>query len=123
MTEPSSTTSNRLFEWYLNNVKLRKDYSTRDNENWVPVKLDKYRKIDAFMAFLDAHTSWMRRCPAAGAGAAGSGGGVLRAGGVTNPSGPLGPPPLKGELSRQGLRGYSYDARRWAHAAFSEKDR
>lgn len=57
---------NRLFEWYLNNVKLRKDYSTRDNENWVPVKLDKYRKIDAFMAFLDAHTSWMRRCPLLG---------------------------------------------------------
>ena len=57
---------NRLFEWYLNNVKLRKDYTTRDNENWVPQKLDKYRKIDAFMAFLDAHTAWMRRCPALG---------------------------------------------------------
>ena len=57
---------NRLFEWYLNNVKLRKDFSTRDNENWVPQKLDKYRKIDAFMAFLDAHTAWMRRCPALG---------------------------------------------------------
>lgn len=54
---------NRLFEWYLNNVRLRKDYQTRDNENWVPVKMDKYRKIDAFMALLDAHTTWMRRCP------------------------------------------------------------
>lgn len=61
---------NRLFEWYLNNVKLRKDFSTRDNENWVPVKMDKYRKIDAFMALLDAHTAWMRRCPMAGQGAA-----------------------------------------------------
>lgn len=57
---------NRLFEWYLNNVKLRKDYKTRDNENWVPVKMDKYRKIDAFMALLDAHTAWMRRCPMSG---------------------------------------------------------
>lgn len=57
---------NRLFEWYLNNVKLRQDFSTRDNENWVPTKLDKYSKIDAFMAFLDAHTAWMRRCPAPG---------------------------------------------------------
>lgn len=58
---------NKLFEWYLNNVKLRKDFSTRDNENWVPVKLDKYSKIDGFMAFLDAITTWMRRCPAPGA--------------------------------------------------------
>ena len=58
---------NKLFEWYLNNVKLRKDFSTRDNENWVPVKLDKYSKIDSFMAFLDAITAWMRRCPAPGA--------------------------------------------------------
>lgn len=57
---------NRLFEWYLNNVKLRKDFSTRDNENWVPTKLDKFSKIDAFMAFLCAHTAWMRRCPAPG---------------------------------------------------------
>ncbi len=57
---------NRLFEWYLNNVRLRKDYQTRDNENWVPVKMDKYRKIDAFMALLDAHTAWMRRCPVNG---------------------------------------------------------
>ena len=59
-----------LFEWYLNNVKLRKDYATRDNENYVPVKLDKYSKIDVFMAFLDAHTIWMRKCPAPGAMAA-----------------------------------------------------
>lgn len=57
----------RLFEWYLNNVKLRQDYLTKDKENWVPVKLDKFSKIDAFMAFLDAHTVWMRLCPAAGA--------------------------------------------------------
>lgn len=57
---------NRLFEWYLNNVRLRKDYQTRDNENWVPVKMDKYRKIDAFMSLLDAHTAWMRRCPILG---------------------------------------------------------
>ncbi len=64
---------NRLFEWYLNNVRLRKDYLTRDNENWVPVKMDKYRKIDAFMALLDAHTAWMRRCPIQGAEAAEAG--------------------------------------------------
>jgi len=56
-----------LFEWYLNNVKLRKDFATRDNENWVPVKLDKFSKIDVFMAALDAHATWMRRCPPPGA--------------------------------------------------------
>lgn len=61
---------NRLFEWYLNNVKLRKDYIDRGRENWVPVKMDKYRKIDAFMALLDAYTVWMRLCPVAGQGAA-----------------------------------------------------
>lgn len=56
-----------LFEWYLNNVKLRQDYLTKDKENWCPVKLDKFSKIDAFMAFLDAHTVWMRLCPGVGA--------------------------------------------------------
>lgn len=57
---------NTLFEWYLNNVKLRNDFSTRDNENYAPKKADKYSKIDAFMAFLDAHTVWLRHCPPLG---------------------------------------------------------
>ncbi len=55
-----------LFVWYLNNVKLRQDYKDKEKENWVPVKLGKSRKIDGFMAFLDAHTTLMRLCPLPG---------------------------------------------------------
>lgn len=53
---------NRLLEWYLNNVRLRRDYRDRQNENWVPVKPNSGDKIDGFMALLDAHTVYMRRC-------------------------------------------------------------
>lgn len=55
-----------LFVWYLNNVKLRQDYKDKEKENWVPVKLGKNRRIDGFMAFLDAHTIYMRHCPLRG---------------------------------------------------------
>lgn len=55
-----------LFVWYLNNVKLRQDYKDKEKENWVPVKLGKSRKIDGFMAFVDAHTVLMRLCPIPG---------------------------------------------------------
>ncbi|MCW8090148.1 terminase large subunit [Lactobacillus jensenii] len=42
-----------MFKWYLNNVTLRKDR----NDNWLPMKASKSRKIDGFAAFLDAHVS------------------------------------------------------------------
>lgn len=41
----------KLFKWYLNNVKLRQDR----NDNWLPTKTSRNRKIDGFAAFLDAH--------------------------------------------------------------------
>lgn len=53
---------NNLLEWYLNNVRLRRDYRDRQNENWVPVKPNTGDKIDGFMAGLDAHTVYMRHC-------------------------------------------------------------
>ncbi|XOT28938.1 terminase large subunit [Bacillus subtilis subsp. subtilis] len=43
---------NKLFTWYLNNVKLVEDR----NGNWLPTKQTRYRKIDGFAAFLNAHS-------------------------------------------------------------------
>ncbi|GIP38648.1 terminase [Paenibacillus sp. J31TS4] len=48
---------NKLFRWYLNNVKLVEDR----NGNWLPTKQNRYRKIDGFAAFLNAHTEVMKR--------------------------------------------------------------
>lgn len=55
--------NNPLFRWYLGNVRLRRDFYDREKENWVPTKRDRYRKIDGFMAFLDAHAEYMRLNP------------------------------------------------------------
>lgn len=41
----------KIFKWYLNNVRLRKDR----NDNWLPTKQSRSRKIDGFAAALDAH--------------------------------------------------------------------
>jgi phage terminase large subunit-like protein len=49
--------NNRLFRWYINNVKLVEDR----NGNWLPTKQNRYRKIDGFAAFLNAHTEVMKR--------------------------------------------------------------
>jgi phage terminase large subunit-like protein len=46
---------NRLFRWYINNVKLIEDR----NGNYLPSKQSRYRKIDGFAAFLNAHTEVM----------------------------------------------------------------
>ncbi|MBN7275515.1 terminase large subunit [Ligilactobacillus pobuzihii] len=43
----------KIFKWYLNNIKLRQDR----NDNWMPDKQSQSRKIDGFAAFLDAHVS------------------------------------------------------------------
>jgi phage terminase large subunit-like protein len=48
--------NNRLFRWYLNNVKLVDDR----NGNWLPTKQGRYRKIDGFAAWLNAHTETMK---------------------------------------------------------------
>ena len=47
---------NKLFRWYLNNVKLVDDR----NGNWLPTKQGRYRKIDGFAAWVNAHTETMK---------------------------------------------------------------
>ena len=42
-----------MFKWYLNNIQLVTDR----NDNWMPTKSSKNRKIDGFAAALDAHVS------------------------------------------------------------------
>ncbi|BAU27624.1 phage terminase large subunit-like protein [Aneurinibacillus soli] len=49
--------NNRLFRWYINNVKLVEDR----NRNKMPTKQGRYRKIDGFAAFLNAHTVVMKK--------------------------------------------------------------
>lgn len=49
---------NRMFRWYLANVRLTK---RGPNATYLPTKQSKSRKIDGFAAFLDAHTEYMRR--------------------------------------------------------------
>lgn len=46
------TNNNPLMRWYINNVHLVKDR----NGNWLPTKQGRYRKIDGFAAWLNAHT-------------------------------------------------------------------
>lgn len=52
--------NNRLYRWYLGNVKLTK---RSHNATYLPTKQNKYRKIDGFAAHLNAHTEWLRNNP------------------------------------------------------------
>ncbi len=52
--------NNPMLYWYLGNVKLTKRGA---NATYMPTKQHKFRKIDGFMALLDAHTEWMRKHP------------------------------------------------------------
>lgn len=52
--------NNTMFNWYLGNVKLTKRSA---NATYLPTKQSKYRKIDGFAAFLDAHTEYLRKHP------------------------------------------------------------
>lgn len=52
--------NNKLFYWYLGNLKLTK---RGPNATYLPTKQNKNRKIDGFAALLDAHTEWMRKHP------------------------------------------------------------
>lgn len=56
-----------LFNWYLSNVHLSNERRHTDRDNWMPTKHNKYRKIDGFMAFLDAHTVYLDKNPVTGA--------------------------------------------------------
>lgn len=49
--------NNRLFRWYTNNVVLIEDR----NKNKMPTKQSRYRKIDGFAAFLNAHVEIMKQ--------------------------------------------------------------
>jgi len=48
---------NRMFRWYVNNVKLGND-PKRDR---LPKKQGRYRKIDGFAAFINAHVEVMKK--------------------------------------------------------------
>ena len=47
----------------MHNVRLRQDYKDREKENWMPTKRNRYRKIDGFMAAIDAWTVAMQKDP------------------------------------------------------------
>ncbi len=52
--------NNKMFNWYLENVKLTK---RGPNATYLPTKQNKYRKIDGVAALLNAHTEWLRKNP------------------------------------------------------------
>ncbi|MCR4622099.1 MAG: terminase large subunit [Clostridiales bacterium] len=49
-----------MFNWYTDNVRISAERRHTDKNNWMPQKRNRYRKIDGFMAFLDAHTVFMQ---------------------------------------------------------------
>ncbi len=49
--------NNKLFLWFINNVRLKPD----SNGNYLPQKQGRYRKIDGFAAFLNAHVDIMKK--------------------------------------------------------------
>ena len=51
-----------MFSWYVDNVRISAERRHTDKNNWMPTKRNRYRKIDGFMAFLDAHTVFMQEC-------------------------------------------------------------
>ena len=55
---------NPMLEWYTDNVRISGERRHLDKENWMPTKRNKYRKIDGFMAWLDAHCVMMQKQPA-----------------------------------------------------------
>lgn len=48
-----------MFAWYLRNVRMRADFFDVEKENWMPTKKNRYKKIDGFMAALNAVTARM----------------------------------------------------------------
>ncbi len=53
-----------MLSWYTDNVRISGDRRHQDKENWMPLKRNKFRKIDGFMAWLDAHAIAMDKNPA-----------------------------------------------------------
>lgn len=48
-----------MFNWYTDNVRISAERRHTDKANWYPQKRNRFRKIDGFMAFLDAHTVYL----------------------------------------------------------------
>ena len=53
-----------MLQWYTDNVRISGERRHLDKENWMPMKRNKFRKIDGFMAWLDAHCVRMQKQPA-----------------------------------------------------------
>lgn len=58
------TNNDPMWKWYTDNVRLSNERRHADKENWMPTKRNRYRKIDGFMAWLDAHVVNLERNPA-----------------------------------------------------------
>lgn len=58
------TNEDPMFTWYTDNVRISGERRHTDKENWMPMKRNRFRKIDGFMAFLDAHCVRMLKEPA-----------------------------------------------------------
>lgn len=56
--------SDPMLAWYTDNVRISGERRHADKQNWMPTKRNKYRKIDGFMAWLDAHCIKMEKQPA-----------------------------------------------------------
>lgn len=50
--------------WYTDNVRISGERRHQDKANWMPTKRNRFRKIDGFMAWLDAHCVRMEKEPA-----------------------------------------------------------
>ena len=53
-----------MLMWYTDNVRISGERRHTDKENWMPMKRNKFRKIDGFMAWLDAHCVNLQENPA-----------------------------------------------------------
>ena len=58
------TNNDPMMVWYTDNVRLSGERRHVDKENWMPTKRNKFRKIDGFMAWLDAHCVRIQKEPA-----------------------------------------------------------
>lgn len=52
-----------MLAWYTDNVRISGEKRHTDKANWMPMKRNRFRKIDGFMAWLDAHAVKMQKQP------------------------------------------------------------
>ena len=53
-----------MLAWYTDNVRISGEKRHTDKANWMPMKRNRFRKIDGCMAWLDAHAIRMQKQPA-----------------------------------------------------------